>query len=130
MSPKYKSAITEPVFASYLDCTYKAFLRLRACKGEQTLLERHSVEFDTDYQTRAITQLLAAHAPEEINRQKNLNTGVDLAAGHILLADRVTVSDLEAGPTVLWNTATSTFVLRDHVVRTPLLNASLSLEIF
>ena len=110
MSPKNELAITEPVFASYLDCTYKAFLRLHARKGQQTLLEKHSVEFDTDYQTRAITQLLAAYAPEKVNRQRILNKSVALAERHLLLVDRGGTSTSTPSAQPIPDTASSTSV--------------------
>ena len=105
MPPKKKPPISEHVFAQYLDCTYKAFLSLHGRKGQQTLLEKHCVEFDTNYQTHSIMQLLSEHTPQEVNRQRNLNKSFDLAYGHLLLVDHVTVGDLEVGPILLCRNA-------------------------
>ena len=57
MSMRTKQQITEQTFVAYLDCTYKASLQIRGCKGKVAEYEQHTARLEADYQASAIRWL-------------------------------------------------------------------------
>ncbi len=64
--------MTDRIFASVLDCTYKCFLQLNGHHGTKSEYEEHTEQFDAVYQVAALNHLRAQHSLSEIIHTETL----------------------------------------------------------
>jgi predicted RecB family nuclease len=93
--------VTDCIFASSLDCTYKCFLQLNGHHGTKSEYEEHAEHFDSMYRISALASIQAHYSGAEILHVANLTPPPWTLGKQFVVVERVEVDGLRADTIVL-----------------------------
>lgn len=93
--------ITDRIFASSLDCTYKCFLQLNGHHGSKSEYEEHTEHFDSMYRISALASVQAQYSGTEILHVANLTPPPLTLSEQLVVVERVEVNGLRSDAIVL-----------------------------
>jgi hypothetical protein len=94
-------SVTDRIFASALDCTYKCFLQLNGHHGTKCEYEEHTEQFDAMYQVAALNHLQAQYSPSEIIHTSTLISSALTLDKQLVVMKHVEAKGLASDETVL-----------------------------
>src|SRR5207249_7594252 len=93
--------VTDHIFASSLDCTYKCFLQLNGHHGIKSEYEEHAERFDSMYRIAALASIQARYSAAEILYVANLTPRPLTLGKHFVVVERVELNGLRSDAIVL-----------------------------
>ena len=93
--------VTDSIFASSLDFTYKCFLQLNGHHGTKSEYEEHAEHFDSMYRISALASIQAHYSGAEILHVANLTPPPWTLGKQFVVVERVEVDGLRADTIVL-----------------------------
>ena len=88
--------VTNQIFASSLDCTYKCFLQLNDHHGSKSEYEEHTEHFDSMYRISALASIQAQYSGTEISHVANLTPPPLTLSEQLVVVERVEVNGLRS----------------------------------
>ena len=93
--------VTDQIFASSLDCTYKCFLQLNGQHGSKSEYQEHTEHFDSVYRIAALASIQARYTAAEILHVTSLTPPSLTLGKHFVVVERVEVNGLRSDSIVL-----------------------------
>ena len=88
--------VTDQIFASSLDCTYKCFLQLNGQHGSKSEYQEHTENFDSVYRIAALASIQAQYTAAEILHVTSLTPPPLTLGKHFVVVERVEVNGLRS----------------------------------
>ncbi len=93
--------VTDQMFASSLDCTYKCFLLANGKRGSKSEYEEHNGRYDGMYQRAALERVQTRYAPGEIRWIARVTRLAFRGSDQMVVLERVEVGGLRSDGNVL-----------------------------
>ncbi len=93
--------VTDQIFASSLDCTYKSFLQLNGHHGDISEYEEHTDRHDEMYRRAAVERIQSGYAAGAIRRVARLTPSALRHSDQVVVVERAEVGGLRSDGNVL-----------------------------
>jgi len=93
--------VTDSIFASSLEYTYKCYLQLNGHRGSKSEYEQHIENYDRMFEISALKRIFAQYSPAEIQHGASLPVPVIKPGVQILMVKRVEVNGLQSDSNLL-----------------------------
>jgi len=88
--------VTDQIFTSYLDCTYKSFLLVNGQRGSKSEYEEHAERCDRAYTRAALDRIQSGYEAGAIRRLTRLTPTAIRSDDQFVLVERVEAAGLRS----------------------------------